>query len=270
MPPSPRPPGLPEVTATRGGRGHLMADILVERVTGQACADGVPVEIQLVMPAETLLGEGEEPALVAGHGAVPAAFARDLLARCGKEEAPTWLRRLFSTPDARDLVSPREPAAALRRSTAGAHRAPRPDLPHSVVRCPGPPRRPHRPRPGWWRHVGRERAGALRGLQPRQGGTRLACHDAGPGAVAGRSAGAAPHSANHHSDGACLRLHGPSAPAHPPGRQAQHSRAPHPAPAGGRLAALLARDERGGEGSHAPAARKGVDPHAASGATVVP
>ena len=87
------------------GRGHLMADILVERVTGQACADGVPVEIQLVMPAETLLGEGEEPALVAGHGAVPAAFARDLLARCGKAGAPTWLRRLFSTPDARDLVS---------------------------------------------------------------------------------------------------------------------------------------------------------------------
>jgi hypothetical protein len=85
-------------------RGQIMADTLVERVTGQATAGSVPVEIQLVMPAESLLGAADEPASLPGHGPVPAAFARDFLARCAEEGAPLWLRRLFSTPDSRHLV----------------------------------------------------------------------------------------------------------------------------------------------------------------------
>jgi hypothetical protein len=43
-------------------RGQIMADTLVERVTGQATAGAVPVEVALVMPAETLLGVGTSPA----------------------------------------------------------------------------------------------------------------------------------------------------------------------------------------------------------------
>lgn len=82
-----------------------MADTLVERVTGQESAAAVPVEIQLVMPAETLLGGGSEPALVPGHGAVPGVFARDLLTTCAQAGAPVWLRRLFATPDGGDLLS---------------------------------------------------------------------------------------------------------------------------------------------------------------------
>ena len=35
-------------------RGQIMADTLVERVTGQATATAVPVEVQLVMPEQTL------------------------------------------------------------------------------------------------------------------------------------------------------------------------------------------------------------------------
>ena len=85
-------------------RGQIMADTLVERVTGQTTAGSVPVEIQLVMPAESLLGASDEPASLPGHGPVPAAFARDFLARCAEEGAPLWLRRLFSTPDSRHLV----------------------------------------------------------------------------------------------------------------------------------------------------------------------
>ena len=57
-----------------------------------------------VMPAESLLGAADEPASLPGHGPVPAAFARDFLARCAEEGAPLWLRRLFSTPDSRHLV----------------------------------------------------------------------------------------------------------------------------------------------------------------------
>jgi 5-methylcytosine-specific restriction endonuclease McrA len=87
------------------GRGQLMADTLVERVTGQATAAAVPIEIQLVMPAETLLGQGSEPALVPGYGALPAAFARTLVASWGSAGAAPWVRRLFTTPDGRDLVT---------------------------------------------------------------------------------------------------------------------------------------------------------------------
>lgn len=87
------------------GRGQLMADTLVERVTGQATAAAVPIEIQLVMPAETLLGQGSEPALAPGYGALPAAFARALVASCDSAGAPAWVRRLFTTPDGRDLVT---------------------------------------------------------------------------------------------------------------------------------------------------------------------
>ena len=87
------------------GRGQLMADTLVERVTGQAIAAAVPIEIQLVMPAETLLGQGSEPALAPGYGALPASFARALVASCGSAGASAWVRRLFTTPDGRDLVT---------------------------------------------------------------------------------------------------------------------------------------------------------------------
>jgi hypothetical protein len=86
-------------------RGQVMADTLVERVTGQAVAEAVPVEVQLVMPAESLLGSGEEPGAVVGQGTVPAAFARQLLDRCGEAGAPLWLRRIWASPDSRDLVA---------------------------------------------------------------------------------------------------------------------------------------------------------------------
>ena len=54
------------------GRGQIMADTLVERVTGQATADAVPIEVQLVMPAGTLMGSTDEPAEVVGHGPISA------------------------------------------------------------------------------------------------------------------------------------------------------------------------------------------------------
>src|SRR6478735_3317374 len=53
-------------------RGQIMADTLVERVTGQATAGAVPVEVQLVMPEETLFRGGDEPGEVDGGGPVPA------------------------------------------------------------------------------------------------------------------------------------------------------------------------------------------------------
>jgi hypothetical protein len=78
-------------------RGQVMADTLVERVTGQATATAVPVEVQVVMSDQTLLGADDTPAQVPGYGPVPAGLARDLLATADRD-AKAWLRRLYTHP----------------------------------------------------------------------------------------------------------------------------------------------------------------------------
>ncbi len=122
--------------------GQIMADTFVERITGQATAEGVPLEVQLIMPAGTLLAGDDDPALIPGFGLVPAAFARDLVrgrAKAGEqddgrddagaqgsgaqgsggpgiggpgmggqelaERASVWLRRLFTSPSDGSLVA---------------------------------------------------------------------------------------------------------------------------------------------------------------------
>jgi hypothetical protein len=72
-----------------------MADLLVERVTGQSSPDAVPVEICLVMTPDTLLGLSEEPAVLRDGTPLPAPTARELATH---PDAPTWLRRLFTDP----------------------------------------------------------------------------------------------------------------------------------------------------------------------------
>jgi hypothetical protein len=62
-------------------RGQILADTLVERLTGQATAGDVNVEVQIVVPVETLLDpDSPLPAQIAGHGPIPAHIARELLA----------------------------------------------------------------------------------------------------------------------------------------------------------------------------------------------
>ena len=77
----------------------------MSRVTGQADAVAVPVEIQLVITDRTLLAGDATPAQVPGYGPVPAGWARDLVAgvaeansATGPEPATMWLRRLYTHP----------------------------------------------------------------------------------------------------------------------------------------------------------------------------
>ena len=89
------------------GRGQVMADTLVERVTGQATAAAVPIEVQLVMPA----ADGDEPALLGGQ-VLPAQTARDLVSSARQEGARLTMRRVLATADGVDLErisSRREP-----------------------------------------------------------------------------------------------------------------------------------------------------------------
>ena len=88
-------------------RGQLMADILVQRVTGQATATEVPVEIHLIMSEHTLLGDGTDsnrPAHLAGYGPIPADLARRLAVSAAEAET-AWLRRLYATPKTGRLIA---------------------------------------------------------------------------------------------------------------------------------------------------------------------
>jgi hypothetical protein len=88
-------------------RGQIMADTLVERVTGQASAPAVPVEVELVMTDATLLGEDNTPAHLVGYGPIPASEARSLV-RGGQslaERAKAWVRRLYASPATGELVA---------------------------------------------------------------------------------------------------------------------------------------------------------------------
>ncbi|MBO0866484.1 MAG: DUF222 domain-containing protein, partial [Mycobacterium sp.] len=85
------------------GRGQIMADAMVERLTGQAHAADVPVEINLIMTDQSLLG-GDEPAQLDGYGPIPAATARRLASHPG-QRVPVWLRRLYRHPTRGQLVA---------------------------------------------------------------------------------------------------------------------------------------------------------------------
>ena len=84
------------------GKGQVMADTLVERLTGANTDTPIPVEIGLVMADQTLLDGADTPAQIPGYGPIPARIARDLvdLGVSGRDLRTTkiWLRRLFTDP----------------------------------------------------------------------------------------------------------------------------------------------------------------------------
>ncbi|WP_249777285.1 HNH endonuclease signature motif containing protein [Arthrobacter sp. C9C5] len=94
-------------------RGQLMADALVERITGKA--GGISgVEIQLVMTDRTLFQGDSDPARLPGYGIVPAGWARALLENAGtgkssgagdEQRLPVWLRRLYTAPGTGELLA---------------------------------------------------------------------------------------------------------------------------------------------------------------------
>ncbi|HJQ42347.1 MAG TPA: DUF222 domain-containing protein [Jatrophihabitantaceae bacterium] len=89
------------------GRGQIMYDTMVERVTGQATASDVPVELNLVMTDQSVLDPhgpgGNEPAILDGYGPIPAALARTLV--LDHDAAPVWLRRMVTAPDTGELIA---------------------------------------------------------------------------------------------------------------------------------------------------------------------
>ncbi len=78
-----------------------------QRLTGQAEAHLVPVEVSVVITDQALFNTGpgaDEPAHVDGFGPVPAELARRLLLD-GDAAARGWLRRLYADPTTGELAS---------------------------------------------------------------------------------------------------------------------------------------------------------------------
>ncbi len=110
-------------------RGQLMADTLVERITGTP--GGITgINLDLVMTDRTLFQGDSEPARLNGYGIVPAEWARTMLAegqadqdpadqvqadrnsadqnladQCRDHELTVWLRRLYTAPATGELLA---------------------------------------------------------------------------------------------------------------------------------------------------------------------
>lgn len=119
------------------GRGQVMADELVRRITGSAATgtdtetatgtdtdtdtDGSDstrsseqtasahgsrsVELSLVMSHDALLGTADDEARLAGFGPVPAELAREIVADALGRGDEVWLRRLYASPTTGELVA---------------------------------------------------------------------------------------------------------------------------------------------------------------------
>ena len=89
-------------------RAQIMADLLVERVTGQASATSAPIAVNVVISDHALFGDGDEPAHVVGYGPIPAAIARDWIKNAAAEEdspETVQLRRVYAHPGSGALTA---------------------------------------------------------------------------------------------------------------------------------------------------------------------
>ncbi len=165
-------------TGDTRGRGQLMADTLVARLTGAtaeaAAPPAVPVAINLTVSDATLLGGGHEPAWITGYGPVPAG-TRPRPGRHRDRGAHATLRRLYVTDGGCPGPWTPGPAPSRRRSPCFI------DLRDQTCRtpwCDAPVRHHDHVVPAADGGPTSEANGArpLRGLQPGQGGPRLAGH----------------------------------------------------------------------------------------------
>ena len=87
-------------------RGQVMADTLVERVTGRPADQPVPVSVNVVISDQALFGVESAAAVIAGYGPVPSALARKLIAEAvADQRSQATLRRLYATPATGALVA---------------------------------------------------------------------------------------------------------------------------------------------------------------------
>lgn len=100
-------------------RAQIMADLLVERVTGIGRATPTPVTVNLVVSDQSLLGENSDPAYVHGYGPVPAAIAREWITKASEDsETVATLRKLYARPDTGALTAMESTARTFPKGLA--------------------------------------------------------------------------------------------------------------------------------------------------------
>ena len=101
-------------------RGQIMADTLVERLTGRPATEPTPIAVNLVLSDDTLFGTGTDPARVSGYGPVPAAVARKLARFAVFDTASkATLRRLYKHPASGALIAMESRARRFPKGLAG-------------------------------------------------------------------------------------------------------------------------------------------------------
>jgi hypothetical protein len=83
-------------------RGQVMADTLVERVTGRPAEQPIPIAVNMAISDETLLAGDTEPAHLYGYGPIPAEIARRMVHDAA---SVATIRRLYTHPRTGALVA---------------------------------------------------------------------------------------------------------------------------------------------------------------------
>jgi hypothetical protein len=87
-------------------RGQVMADTVVERVTGHPAEEPEHVALNLVMSDQALWGQDNAPAVLDGYGPIPASVAQQLVRDAVVDErSVATLRRLYRNPKSGSLVA---------------------------------------------------------------------------------------------------------------------------------------------------------------------
>ncbi|HVR00309.1 MAG TPA: DUF222 domain-containing protein [Mycobacterium sp.] len=100
-------------------RGQVMADTLVDRITGRSAATPAPIAVNLVLSDHTLLSDDNTPADICGYGPIPAAVARGLVRGAVTDaRSRATLRRLYTHPESGALVAMESRARRFPRGLA--------------------------------------------------------------------------------------------------------------------------------------------------------
>ncbi|WP_241256317.1 HNH endonuclease signature motif containing protein [Rhodococcus sp. KRD162] len=86
-------------------RDQIMADLVFERITGAAAAQGPPVTVDIVISDSTLLAGADTSAYMHGHGDIPSDVARQLISDALDSETHIALRRLYAHPTSGALTA---------------------------------------------------------------------------------------------------------------------------------------------------------------------
>jgi hypothetical protein len=109
-----------DTTFDERSRGQVMADTLVERVTGRPAEEPEPVALNLVMSDQALWGQDKAPAVLEGYGPIPAALAQHLVRDAVVDEGSlATLRRLYRDPTSGSLVAMESRSRLFPKGLAG-------------------------------------------------------------------------------------------------------------------------------------------------------